>query len=171
MIGDERVTVELEVNGETRGAAVDARMLLVDFLREELALTGAHIGCDSTNCGACTVILDGRTVKSCTMLAPQANGRVLRTVEGLADGESLNPLQQAFQNNNALQCGYCTPGMLMSATHLLERNPEPSRAEIRRGIAGNLCRCTGYAFIVDAIEAASKTDPVTADEPGSPGAA
>lgn len=155
MIGNERVKVEIRVNGESRGAEVDARMLLVDFIRDELSLTGAHIGCDSTNCGACTVILDGRSVKSCTVFAPQADGLELRTVEGLADSETLNSLQQTFQDKHALQCGYCTPGMLMSATHLLEQNPQPSREEIRRGIAGNLCRCTGYAFIVDAIEAAS----------------
>lgn len=155
MIGEERMTVEVRVNGEPRSARVEARMLLIDFLREELSLTGAHIGCDSTNCGACTVILDGRSVKSCTVFAPQAHGQDLRTVEGLADEETLNPLQQSFQDKHALQCGYCTPGMLMSATHLLERNPRPSREEIRRGIAGNLCRCTGYAFIVDAVEAAS----------------
>ena len=171
MIGEDRVKVELQVNGERRCAEVDARTLLVDFLRDELSLTGAHIGCDSTNCGACTVILDGRTVKSCTVFAPQAHGRELRTVEGLADGETLNALQQAFQDNHALQCGYCTPGMLMSATHLLEKNPQPSRGEIRRGIAGNLCRCTGYAFIVDAIEAASRTDPPDAGQPRSPGTA
>lgn len=155
MIGDERVNVTVEVNGQQRSGEVDVRMLLIDFLREELSLTGAHIGCDSTNCGACTVLLDGRSIKSCTMFAPQVQGRQIRTVEGLADGETLNPLQQAFHDNNALQCGYCTPGMLMSATHLLEQNPEPSPQEIRQAISGNLCRCTGYAFIVDAIEAAA----------------
>ena len=167
MIGEERLTVEVTVNGEQRRADVDARTLLVDFIRDELSLTGAHIGCDSTNCGACTVILDGRSVKSCTVFAPQAHGSELRTVEGLAEGETMNPLQQAFQDKHGLQCGYCTPGMLMSATHLLETNPQPSRDEIRRAIAGNLCRCTGYAFIVDAIEAASRGDVST----GAPSAA
>jgi len=163
MTGDERVTVEVEVNGQRCSAEVDARMLLVDFLRDELSLTGAHIGCDSTNCGACTVIVDGRSVKSCTMLAPQAHGRQVRTVEGLADGETLSSLQQAFQENHALQCGYCTPGMLMSATHLLETNPRPTPEEIRRGIAGNLCRCTGYAYIVDAIQSVARDSAAAAN--------
>jgi carbon-monoxide dehydrogenase small subunit len=167
MIGEERVRVELTINGEPRSADVDARTLLVDFIRDELSLTGTHIGCDSTNCGACTVILDGRSVKSCTVFTPQADGAELRTVEGLADGETMNPLQQAFQDKHALQCGYCTPGMLMSATHLLERNPQPSRDEIRRAIAGNLCRCTGYAFIIDAIEAAAH-GPVSTGQPPAP---
>lgn len=156
MIGEATVRVRLEVNGEQREAEVEARTLFVDFLREHLGLTGTHIGCDSSNCGACTVILDGRSVKSCTMLAAQAHERSVRTVEGLAEGEQLNVLQKSFQDNHALQCGYCTPGMLMSATHLLETNPSPTRPEIRRAIAGNLCRCTGYAFIVDAIEAAAR---------------
>lgn len=155
MIGEERMLVDVEVNGERRSAEVDARTLLVDFLRDELSLTGAHIGCDSTNCGACTVLVDGRSVKSCTMFAPQVHQRTVRTVEGLADGDTLSPLQQSFQDHHALQCGYCTPGMLMSATYLLEQNPEPTTDEIRRGIAGNLCRCTGYANIVEAIEAAA----------------
>ena len=156
MIGDEKVTVTVEVNGSVHTRAVEARMLLVDFLRDELGLTGTHIGCDSTNCGACTVLLDGRSVKSCTMFAAQVNGRSLRTVEGLSTADTLSPLQQAFQAKHALQCGYCTPGMLMSATYLLERNPSPSEAEIRTALAGNLCRCTGYAFIVEAVREAAR---------------
>lgn len=162
MIGLERIQVSVEVNGVSHRREVDARTLLVDFLRDELGLTGSHIGCDSTNCGACTVIVDGRSVKSCTVFAPQVDGRTIRTVEGLADGDSLSPLQQAFHDKHALQCGYCTSGMLMSATFLLEQNPEPSEDDVRRGIAGNLCRCTGYEFIVDAVmSAAAATHPDT----------
>jgi carbon-monoxide dehydrogenase small subunit len=156
MIGDEQLTVTVEVNGRRHTRVVEARTLLVDFIRDELGLTGTHIGCDSTNCGACTVLVDGQSVKSCTMFAPQAHMRSVRTVEGLSDGEHLGPLQQAFHERHALQCGYCTPGMLMSATFLLERNPSPSEAEIRRALAGNLCRCTGYAFIVEAVRAAAE---------------
>ncbi|MGH8869822.1 MAG: (2Fe-2S)-binding protein [Actinomycetes bacterium] len=156
MIGAEQVRVSVDVNGVSYTREVDARTLLVDFLRDDVGLTGTHIGCDSTNCGACTVILDGRSVKSCTVFAPQADGREIRTVEGLADGEALSPLQQSFHEKHALQCGYCTPGMLMSATFLLEQNPDPTEEEVRRGLAGNLCRCTGYEFIVDAVLTAAE---------------
>jgi carbon-monoxide dehydrogenase small subunit len=197
-----RCTIAVTVNGRTYTRTVEPRLLLVDFLRDELGLTGTHIGCDTTSCGACTVHLDGRAVKSCTLFAVQADDRAVRTVEGLAPapstlggrprsasdvtssphpgGESgvggvslalppapgsgegaplaagaLHPLQQAFHESHALQCGYCTPGMLMSALYLLERNPAPTRDEIKRAIAGNLCRCTGYQFIVDAIALAA----------------
>jgi len=150
------LAISVHVNGDLYERRVEARRLLVHFLRDDLGLTGTHIGCDTGNCGACTVHLDGRPVKSCMLLAAQVDGAVLRTVEGLAgpDGEH-TALQQAFSAQHALQCGYCTPGMLMSATYLLERNPQPSREEIRRGIQGNICRCTGYVNIVDAIAAAS----------------
>jgi carbon-monoxide dehydrogenase small subunit len=162
------ITITVTVNGRAHTRTVEARLLLVDFLRNELGLTGTHIGCDTTSCGACTIHVDGRAVKSCTIFAVQADGRAVRTVEDLAPpspnigrggqgGEdSLHPLQQAFHELHALQCGYCTPGMLMSALYLLERNPSPSRDEIKRAIAGNLCRCTGYHFIVDAIALAAQ---------------
>ncbi|HZU07219.1 MAG TPA: (2Fe-2S)-binding protein [Chloroflexota bacterium] len=158
----ERLTITVWVNGQAYTRTVPARLLLVDFLRNELGLTGTHIGCDTSTCGACTVHVDGRSVKACTMFAVQADGRAVRTVEGLAHpteggpGErELHPLQQAFHEAHALQCGYCTPGMLMSALYLLEHNPNPTRDEIKRAIAGNLCRCTGYHFIIDAIELAA----------------
>ena len=149
-------TVGVEINGELHEREVEARRLLVHFIRDDLDLTGTHVGCDTGNCGACTIILDGKAVKSCMLLAVQADGARITTVEGLApdDGE-LTPLQQAFSAHHALQCGYCTPGMLISATHLLERNPQPSEEEIRRGIQGNICRCTGYVNIVKAIQAAA----------------
>ena len=144
--------IAVEVNGERHEREVEARRLLVHFIRDDLELTGTHVGCDTGNCGACSVILDGKLIKSCMVLAIQADGASIRTVEGLAgeDGE-LTPLQSAFSAHHALQCGYCTPGMLMSATYLLERNPQPSEEEIRRGIQGNICRCTGYVNIVEAI--------------------
>ena len=145
-------TISVEVNGDAHEREVDARRLLVHFLRDELELTGTHIGCDTGNCGACTVHLDGRPVKSCMVLAVQADGGAVRTVEGLApaDGE-LSPLQQSFSAHHALQCGYCTPGMLMSASALLDQNPRPSEEEARTAIQGNICRCTGYQNIIDAI--------------------
>jgi carbon-monoxide dehydrogenase small subunit len=136
---------------------VEPRLLLVQLIREELLLTGTHIGCDTTYCGACTVLLDGEPVKSCTVLAVQADGGEIRTVEGLEQDGKLHPLQEAFSEHHALQCGYCTPGMMMSAAHLLENNPDPSPEEIRKGIQGNLCRCTGYKNIYDAISAAAQT--------------
>ena len=149
-------TISVEVNGTTYEREVEARRLLVHFLRDDLDLTGTHVGCDTGNCGACSVIVDGTLLKSCMMLAIQADGASIETVEGLgADGE-LAPLQQAFGEHHALQCGYCTPGMLMSAKALLDENPEPTEGEIRRAIQGNICRCTGYVNIVEAIAAAAE---------------
>ena len=146
-----RITVE--VNGESFEREVDARRLLVHFLRDDADLTGTHIGCDTGNCGACSVIVDGVLLKSCMMLAVQADGAEVETVEGLAAEGELNALQQAFSDHHGLQCGYCTPGMLMSATALLRTNPAPSEDEIRKAIQGNICRCTGYVNIVEAIQA------------------
>jgi carbon-monoxide dehydrogenase small subunit len=148
-------TVELEVNGDRYERDVEARRLLVHFLRDDLDLTGSHVGCDTGNCGACSVLLDGTLVKSCMLLAVQADGAAIETVEGLAEDEQLSPLQQAFSDHHALQCGYCTPGMLMSATALLRENPRPSDEEIAKAIQGNICRCTGYWNIVKAVRAAS----------------
>jgi len=146
--------VALEINGEQVELEVPARRLLVHFIRDDLGLTGTHIGCDTGNCGACTIHLDGEPVKSCMALAVQADGGTIRTVEGLsADGE-LTPLQQAFNAHHALQCGYCTPGMLMSASALLARNPRPTEDEVRYALQGNICRCTGYVNIVEAVVAA-----------------
>jgi aerobic-type carbon monoxide dehydrogenase small subunit (CoxS/CutS family) len=147
--------ITVEVNGESYERDVDARRLLIHFLRDDLDLTGSHIGCDTGNCGACSVILDGMLLKSCMLLAVQADGTKIETVEGLAAGGELTPLQQAFSDHHGLQCGYCTPGMLMSATALLRSNPKPSEDEVRRGIQGNICRCTGYWNIFDAVRAAS----------------
>ncbi len=148
-------TITVEVNGQSYEREVDARKLLIHFLRDDLDLTGSHIGCDTGNCGACSVIVDGTLVKSCMMLAVQGDGSSIETVEGLANEDELVPLQQAFSDHHALQCGYCTPGMLMSATALLRKNPHPSEDEIRKGIQGNICRCTGYVNIVEAVKAAS----------------
>ncbi len=147
--------VTLTVNGESREADVEPRLLLVHLLRDVFGLTGTHIGCDTSNCGACTVHVDGQSAKSCTMLAVQANGATIRTIEGMADGATLHPLQQGFWDQHGLQCGFCTPGMIMQAAWLLDQNPEPSEDEIRAGIAGNLCRCTGYVNIVKAIQQAA----------------
>ena len=143
------------MNGEPHAAAVESRLLLVHWLREVLRLTGTHIGCDTTHCGACTVLLDGEPVKSCTVLAVQADGREVTTVEGLEQDGTLHPLQEGFQQEHGLQCGFCTPGMLMTGRALLERNADPSEAEIRQAISGNLCRCTGYVNIVKSIEYAA----------------
>jgi len=151
-----RKTITVDVNGEQYEREVDARRLLIHFIRDDLDLTGSHIGCDTGNCGACSVLLDGTLVKSCMMLAVQADGASIETVEGLANEDELVPLQQAFSDHHALQCGYCTPGMLMSATALLRKNPNPSDEEIRKGIQGNICRCTGYVNIVEAIAAAAE---------------
>jgi aerobic-type carbon monoxide dehydrogenase small subunit (CoxS/CutS family) len=150
-------TIRVTINGEVYEQEVEARKLLVHFIRDVVDLTGTHVGCDTGNCGACTVLMDGKTVKSCMLLAIQADGSTITTVEGLAgaDGE-LSPLQKAFSASHALQCGYCTPGMLLSATYLLEQNPHPTDEEIRRGIQGNICRCTGYVNIVEAIRSASE---------------
>ncbi len=149
-------TVTVTVNGTTYEREVEARKLLIHFIRDDLDLTGSHIGCDTGNCGACSVIVDGTLTKSCMMLAVQADGSSIETVEGLADGDELNKLQQSFKDRHALQCGYCTPGMLMSATALLRQNPHPSEDEIKKGLQGNICRCTGYWNIFDAVKAASE---------------
>ena len=147
--------VTITVNGAPRTAEVEPRTLLVHLLREHLNLTGTHVGCDTSNCGACTVWLDGEAVKSCTVLAVQADGREVTTIEGISENGDLHPMQQAFHEHHALQCGYCTPGMVMTAIKLLEDNPQPTDEEIRHGLEGNLCRCTGYENIVAAVRAAS----------------
>jgi len=146
--------VTLTVNGTPRDGEAEPRELLVYYLRANLGLTGTHVGCDTSQCGACTVLLDGDAVKSCTVLAVQASGHDVETVEGLASGDGLDPLQQAFIDEHGLQCGYCTPGFLMAAKHLLSQNPDPSDDEIKRGLEGNLCRCTGYVNIIGAVRAA-----------------
>jgi carbon-monoxide dehydrogenase small subunit len=143
--------ISVTVNGEAHEADVESRLLLVHFLRDNLGLTGTHIGCDTSNCGACTVIVDGRSTKSCTMLAVSADGAGVQTIEGMANGAELHPLQQKFLDHAALQCGVCTPGFLVAAKALLERNPDPSETEVRYWLAGNLCRCTGYDKIVRAV--------------------
>ena len=150
------VRIQATVNGERRESEVEARTLLVHWLRDGLGLTGTHIGCDTTNCGACTVHLDGESVKSCTVLAAQADGAAITTIEGLASDGQLHPLQEAFWEKHGLQCGYCTPGMIMAAADLLNRNPNPSDEEIRHGLEGNLCRCTGYENIVRAVRHAAE---------------
>ena len=151
-----RHEVTITVNGQAYTREIDARLLLVHFLREELNLTGTHIGCDTTSCGACTVLLDGVAVKSCTVFAVTANGKSVETIEGVAQGGQLHPLQEGFWEKHGLQCGFCTPGMILSAKHLLSKNPNPSEQEIREGISGNLCRCTGYNKIVEAIQYAAE---------------
>ena len=148
--------IKVTVNGSVHEAEVEPRLLLVHFIREVLGLTGTHIGCDTTNCGACTVILDGRPVKSCTVFAVQADGRQVMTVEGLARDGQLHPVQEGFREKHGLQCGFCTPGMLMTGYALLQQKPNPTEAEIRWGISGNLCRCTGYVNIVEAIRYAAE---------------
>jgi aerobic-type carbon monoxide dehydrogenase small subunit (CoxS/CutS family) len=148
--------INVNVNGEEIEYDVDARRLLVHFIRDDLDLTGTHIGCDTGNCGACSIFYNGTLAKSCMLLAIQADGATIETVEGLSPDGELTPLQQAFSDHHALQCGYCTPGMLMSAQYLLAQNPSPSDEEIRKGIQGNICRCTGYVNIVDAIRAAAQ---------------
>ena len=151
----QEVGVKVTVNGQVHERRVESRMLLVDFLRDELGLTGTHIGCDTGHCGACTVMLNGVPVKSCLLLAAQANNSRVETIEGLATNGKLHPVQQAFLEENALQCGFCTPGMILSSLFLLQRNPNPSDLEIRRGIEGNLCRCTGYLNILKAVKTAA----------------
>ena len=153
----QRVPISVRVNGTTREAMVEPRLLLVHFLREELGLTGTHIGCDTSNCSACAVLMDGKAVKSCTVLAVQADGRDVLTVEGLAKGNKLHPVQKAFLAKHGLQCGFCTPGMLMSAYALLKENRHPTEEEIRMGISGNICRCTGYAKIVESVDQAARS--------------
>ena len=149
--------VSVTVNGEAREADVEPRLLLVHLLRDVFGLTGTHIGCDSSNCGACTVHVDGVSAKSCTMLAVQVDGREVKTIEGMASEPTLHPLQQAFWDQHGLQCGFCTPGMIMQSAWLLEQNPDPTEDEIRAGIQGNLCRCTGYVNIVKAVQQAAET--------------
>jgi len=152
--------IRVEINGVERQAAVESRLLLVHLLREMLGLTGTHIGCDTTHCGACTVLLDGQPVKSCTVLAVQADGRRVTTVEGLEKDGKLHPIQEGFWQEHGLQCGFCTPGMMMTASALLESNPDPDEAAIRQAISGNLCRCTGYVNIVKSVQyAAAKLRP------------
>ena len=148
--------INVKVNGKAYETEVETRLLLVHFLREQLGLTGTHIGCDTSNCGACTVLLDGKAVKSCAVLAVQANGREVRTVEGLAADGNLHPIQEGFMQEHGLQCGFCTPGMMMTAVALLSKNPHPSEEQIRMGISGNLCRCTGYVNIVKSIQYAAQ---------------
>ena len=152
----DRVAVRVRVNGEERRAEVEARLLLVHFIRETLDLTGTHIGCDTSSCGACTVLVDGEPVKSCTVLAVQADGRGITTVEGLATAAGLSPIQDGFHQEHGLQCGFCTPGMMLVGTALLEHNPDPTEEEIRWAISGNICRCTGYMNIVKAIQHAAR---------------
>jgi carbon-monoxide dehydrogenase small subunit len=149
------VEISLSINGEVRSFDVEPRTLLVHLLRDHAKLTGAHVACETSVCGACTVLLDGQAVKSCTVLAVQANGCEVTTIEGLAEEGKLHPIQEQFWEKHGLQCGFCTPGMILTAYQLLERNPDPSEEEIRRGIDGNICRCTGYQHIVDAIQAAA----------------
>jgi carbon-monoxide dehydrogenase small subunit len=153
------VKVHVNVNGTEHELEVEPRLLLVHALRDQLGLTGTHVGCDTSNCGACTVHMDGMAVKSCTVLAVQADGAEVTTIEGLGTEDNLHPMQEAFWNNHGLQCGYCTPGMIMSASALLARNPNPSEQEVRQGLEGNLCRCTGYHNIVKSVlDAASKME-------------
>jgi carbon-monoxide dehydrogenase small subunit len=147
--------ISLTVNGKPRSDDVEPRLLLIHYLRETLGLTGAHIGCETSICGACTVFVDGKAVKSCTMFAVQADGRQITTIEGLAADGQLDPMQEAFWNEHALQCGFCTPGMILTAKQLLERTPDPSEEQIRHALDGNLCRCTGYQHIVNAVKTAA----------------
>jgi carbon-monoxide dehydrogenase small subunit len=147
----------MKVNGKQVSGIVEPRTLLVNFIRDDLDLTGTHVGCDTGHCGACTVMMDGKTVKSCMVLAIRAQGAEILTVEGLAQGNELHPIQEAFWKNHGLQCGFCTPGLLISGLYLLQRNPDPTDEEIRRGIEGNLCRCTGYVNVVKSVRAAAKS--------------
>jgi carbon-monoxide dehydrogenase small subunit len=153
----DNVRVNVTINGEARQSEVEPRLLLVHYLRDTLGLTGTHIGCDTSNCGACTVLLDGEAVKSCTILAAQADGAEVKTIEGMAEGSNgaMHPLQEAFWEHHGLQCGYCTPGMIMTAADFLARNPNPTEEEVRHGLEGNLCRCTGYHNIVKAVMSAA----------------
>src|SRR3712207_5278293 len=163
------VRVTVEVNGVKQSADVEPRLLLVHMLRDTLGLTGTHVGCDTSNCGACTVHINGEAVKSCTVLAVQADGAQVTTIEGIGSEAQLHPLQEAFWEHHGLQCGYCTPGMIMAAAHLLDRNPDPSEHEVREALAGNLCRCTGYHNIVKAVLSAAREGRTgTAEEPAPP---
>jgi carbon-monoxide dehydrogenase small subunit len=161
--------ISVTINGTVYEDDVDSRMLLVHWIRDGLQLTGTHIGCDTTACGACTILVDGKATKSCTMFAVQANGRQIKTVEGLEQNGKLHPLQEGFHEKHALQCGYCTPGMMMTASALLERNPNPSEQEIRMAISGNLCRCTGYVNIVKAVQYAAEKMQVSEQVPVNAG--
>jgi carbon-monoxide dehydrogenase small subunit len=154
--GTSMADISITVNGKVRKGSVEPRLLLAHFLRENLRLTGTHLGCDTSQCGACTVLIDGRSAKSCTIFAVQAGGSAITTIEGLASNGDLHPLQEGFWEEHGLQCGYCTPGMIMTAVTLLKDNPKPSEREIREGISGNFCRCTGYQHIVNAIQHAAK---------------
>ena len=156
--GFDRVPVQVRVNGTLYERTIEPRVLLVDFIREDLDLTGTHIGCDTTYCGACTVLIDGEAVKSCSVFAVQANGRKVTTIEGLAENGTLHPVQQAFWEEHGLQCGFCTPGLIMSTVYLLSKKQKPTDQEIRKGIAGNTCRCTGYQNVFKAIRAAAADD-------------
>jgi aerobic carbon-monoxide dehydrogenase small subunit len=157
------VSVRLNVNGVDHDLEIEPRLLLVHALRDNLNLTGTHVGCDTSNCGACTILFDGKSVKSCTVLAVQAEGAAITTIEGIGTEDDLHPMQQAFWDNHGLQCGYCTPGMIMAASALIAENPDPTEDEVRRGLEGNLCRCTGYHNIVKAVlDAADKSREVTA---------
>ena len=149
-------TVTIEINGSSFTREVDSRLLLVHFLRENFQMTGTHIGCDTTHCGACTVLMDGRSIKTCTVYTVQANGKSLTTIEGMEKEGKLHPLQEGFHEEHGLQCGFCTPGMIMRAAELLEKNPNPTEEEIRMGISGNLCRCTGYVNIIKAVQYAAE---------------
>ena len=151
-----KYTVTIDINGSSITREVDSRLLLVHFLREELEMTGTHIGCDTSHCGACTVLMDGRSVKSCTLFTLQADGKSLTTIEGMETDGKLHPLQEGFHEEHGLQCGFCTPGMIMRAAELLEKNPNPTEEEIRWGISGNLCRCTGYVNIIKAVQYAAE---------------
>ncbi len=151
------VAIKVTVNGQTHEHEVEPRQMLVSYLREELGLTGTHIGCDTSNCGACTAIVDGQAVKVCTMLAAQADGAEITTIEGLAPNDALHPLQEAFRETHGLQCGFCTPGMIMAAWQLLERNASPSDSEVRHALEGNFCRCTGYDNIIKAVQRAAES--------------
>jgi carbon-monoxide dehydrogenase small subunit len=154
--------LSVTVNGEAREHDVEPRLLLVHYIRDVLGLTGTNIGCDTSSCGACTVLVDGESVKSCTMLALQAEGTEITTIEGLADGDRMHPMQESFREHHGLQCGYCTPGMVMAAVSLLKEHPNPTEAEVREGLEGNLCRCTGYHNIVKAVLAAAAASPAPA---------
>ena len=153
--------ISVTVNGTTHTHDVEPRTLLVHYIRETVGLTGTNVGCDTSSCGACTIHLDGEAVKSCTLLAVQADGSEIRTIEGMANGDQLHPMQQAFMENHGLQCGYCTPGMVMAATSLLDENPDPTEEEVRIGLEGNLCRCTGYHNIVKSVLAAASASATT----------
>ena len=150
-------SIKMTVNGKEVSGEVEGRTLLVQFIRDHLGLTGTHVGCDTSQCGACTVHMNGRVVKSCSILAAHADGAEILTIEGLADGDTLHPMQEAFRQHHALQCGFCTPGMVMSAIGIVNDNPEPSEKEIREALEGNICRCTGYHNIVKAVQQAAKT--------------